>query len=395
MAVQALATGTAPASLCSSQAQALPSAAARGEFSSSSSSLRIPRKLQHSHQRRRWRIVAAASDEGIVDEDEKGKGIFNFVTDNASSRGAIQLPNTPAQDGNLGQMITAIENKGRDYGAYKRAGDYSWWVRTLGEPQAPKGTVLLLHGAPAQSYSYRDVMKQLAALGYRVYAPDWLGYGFSEKPQPGYEFKYTEEAYHRELDNLLVRLEIEAPFFLLTQGFIVGSYGLTWALNNPSRVSKLAVLNTPLTPSAPLPSLFQQLRVPFLGEFTCQNAVLPERFVEGGSPYVLELDDADVYRLPYLDSSDPGFSLLESTRKAPVKDLTARIARGFASSSWQVPTIVAWGEADKYLPKSEAEEFAKSNPDVIKTAMLSGAGHLPQEDWPEKVVEAIDGFFRA
>ncbi|KAL3690442.1 hypothetical protein R1sor_016751 [Riccia sorocarpa] len=312
--------------------------------------------------------VAAASDKGLnktTDEGEdemRTKGIFSFVTDNESSRTAIQMPNTPVQDGNLGQMITAIENKGRDFGAYRRAGEFSWWVRTLGDNSAKKGIIVLLHGAPAQSYSYRDVMKQLAAVGYQVYAPDWLGYGFSEKPQPGYDFKYTEEAYHEEFDKLLVRLKIDSPFYLLTQ--------------------------------APLPSLFQQLRIPFLGEFTCQNAILPERFVEEGSPYVLELDDADVYRLPYLDSSDPGFSLLESVRKAPVKDLGARIASGFADTSWKVPTIVAWGEADKYLPKTEAEEFAKNNPEVIRAVMLSGAGHLPQEDWPEKVVEAVDGFFQ-
>lgn len=49
--------------------------------------------------------------------------------------------------------------------------------------------------------------------------------------------------------------------------------------------------------------------------------------------------------------------------------------------SWNGPMTVAWGESDKHLPKSEAETFVKNNPDVIKAAMLGGAGHLPQEDW--------------
>lgn len=111
----------------------------------------------------------------------------------------------------------------------------------------------------------------------------------------------------------------------------MGSYGLTWALKNQSKISKLVILNTPLTISSPLPGLFQQLRfclhpvllhllsikgtflyvllhshglllylfpecgsslpllmnrVPFLGEFTCQNAVMAERFIEAGSAYV-------------------------------------------------------------------------------------------------------------
>lgn len=42
---------------------------------------------------------------------------------------------------------------------------------------------------------------------------------------------------------------------------------------------------------------------------------------------------------------------------------------------------VAWGVVDKHLPKSEVENFVKSNPSVLKAAMLDGAGHLPQEDW--------------
>jgi pimeloyl-ACP methyl ester carboxylesterase len=31
----------------------------------------------------------------------------------------------------------------------------------------------------------------MAKEGYHCYAPDWIGYGFSEKPQPDYDFSYT------------------------------------------------------------------------------------------------------------------------------------------------------------------------------------------------------------
>ena len=43
---------------------------------------------------------------GSKKKEERGKGMFSFVARNESSRGAIQLPNTPAQDGNLGQTIS-------------------------------------------------------------------------------------------------------------------------------------------------------------------------------------------------------------------------------------------------------------------------------------------------
>lgn len=350
----------------------------------------MPCRSSASHKQKVLPCRASSSEDSS--KSESSKGLFSFVTDNPSSRNAIQLPNTPAEDGNLGQMITEIEDKGREFGSYKRAGEYSWFVRETGSQEAKNGTVMFLHGAPTQSYSYRIVLEKMAEAGYHCYAPDWIGYGFSERPQPVYDFSYTEEAYHEEFDKLLNRIGVDSPFFLVTQGFIVGSYGLTWALKNPEKVAKLVVLNGPLSSSAPLPGIFQQMRLPFVGEFTCQNAMLAERFVEGGSTYVLDLNDADVYRLPYLDSGDPGFALLESTRKAPLKDLTARIETGFSSGRWSAPTLIAWGITDKYLSSSEAENFAKRNADVIQVQLLEGAGHMPQEDWPEKVVEALTKF---
>ncbi|XP_048139240.1 cis-3-alkyl-4-alkyloxetan-2-one decarboxylase isoform X3 [Rhodamnia argentea] len=235
-------------------------------------------------------------------------------------------------------------------------------------------------------------MSEMSNVGFHCLAPDWIGFGFSDKPQPGYGFNYTEKEFHEELDRLLDVLGVKSPFFLVVQGFLVGSFGLTWALKNPSRISKLAILNSPLTASSPVPGLFQQLRIPLFGEFTCQNAVMAERFIEAGSTYVLKVEKADVYRLPYLSSGGPGFALLEAARKANFKETATQIASGFSSGSWDKPILLAWGVSDKYLPQSVAEEFQKGNPSLIKLKLIEGAGHMPQEDWPEKVVEALRMF---
>ncbi|KAF8400605.1 hypothetical protein HHK36_013904 [Tetracentron sinense] len=285
-------------------------------------------------------------------DDSPAFNPFGFVTDNPSSRTAIQLPESPAEDGNVGQML------------------------------------------------------YMANAGFHCFAPDWIGFGFSDKPQPGYGFNYTEEEFHVEFDKLLEVLGVKSPFLLVVQGFLVGSYGLTWALKNPSRISKLTILNSPLTAASSIPGLFQKLRIPLYGEFTCQNAVMAERFIEAGSAYVstilssplknyefqyyvLKLEKADVYRLPYLSSGGPGFALLEAARKANFKDISSRISDGFTSGRWEKPILLAWGISDKYLPKSEAEEFQKGNPTTVKLKLIEGAGHMPQEDWPEKVVDAL------
>ncbi|MQL81750.1 hypothetical protein Taro_014214 [Colocasia esculenta] len=339
---------------------------------------------------------SASSDggdsEGAEDKDKPEFNPFGFVTDNPSSRSAIQLPESPAEDGNVGQMLYRIEDKGKEYGSYIKSGKFRWFVRETGSSNSRRGTIIFIHGAPTQSYSYRVVMSQMADAGFHCFAPDWIGFGFSDKPQPGYGFNYTEKEFHEEFDKLLAVLNVDSPFILVTQGFLVGSYGLTWALNNSSRVAKLVVLNSPVTPASPLPGLFQQLRIPLYGEFTCQNAVMAERFIEAGSAYVLKLEKADVYRLPYLSSGGPGFALLEAARKANFKDISTRIANGFTSERWEKPILVAWGLSDKYLPQSVAEEFLKGNPNAVKLKLIEGAGHMPQEDWPEKVVDALKVF---
>ncbi|QCE02128.1 uncharacterized protein LOC114166306 [Vigna unguiculata] len=339
--------------------------------------------------------VRASSTEKGESEDKEASAFnpFGFVTDNASSRSAIQLPESPAEDGNVGQMLYRTEDKGKEYGSYVKSGKLRWFVRETGSASSRRGTIVFLHGAPTQSFSYRVVMSQLSDSGFHCFAPDWIGFGFSDKPQPGYGFDYTEKEFHDALDKLLEVLEVKSPFFLVVQGFLVGSYGLTWALKNSSKISKLAILNSPLTDSSSIPGLFQKLRIPLYGEFTSQNAIIAERFIEGGSPYVLKNEKADVYRLPYLKSSGPGFALLEAARKANFKGTFNQIAEGFATERWDKPILVAWGLSDKYLPQSVAEQFKNGNPSQIQLKLIEGAGHMPQEDWPEKVVEAFRMFF--
>ncbi|KAF2094190.1 alpha/beta hydrolase fold protein [Rhizodiscina lignyota] len=59
------------------------------------------------------------------------------------------------------------------------------FYREAGQPSSP--VVLLLHGFPASSFQYRDLMPILAQK-YRVIAPDLPGFGFTEAPE---DFKYT------------------------------------------------------------------------------------------------------------------------------------------------------------------------------------------------------------
>ena len=57
-----------------------------------------------------------------------------------------------------------------------------------GPPDGPP--VLLLHGQPSWSYLYRHMIPPLAAAGYRVIAPDLVGFGKSDKPIRQSDYTY-------------------------------------------------------------------------------------------------------------------------------------------------------------------------------------------------------------
>ncbi|HEY9874333.1 MAG TPA: alpha/beta fold hydrolase, partial [Candidatus Obscuribacterales bacterium] len=174
-----------------------------------------------------------------------------------------------------------------------------------------KPPVLLLHSFPSQSYSWRQVLPALAEQGFRAIAPDWPGFGFSTKPDKR-DFAYTPDAFLTALADLVQALEVER-FSLVVQGFL-GAVGLHYALQHPDQIERLAIFNTPLSTVAKLPWKIQQMGLPLVGDMITQDPLLVDRLLEGGGPYQVADKDLDVYRRPFLKSSDAGRSLLFTLR---------------------------------------------------------------------------------
>jgi pimeloyl-ACP methyl ester carboxylesterase len=281
------------------------------------------------------------------------------------------------------EAAVATQEKSIEVGALK------WFYREA-EPLNPtdKSPVLLLHGLPAQSYGWRHILPALAEQGLRSIAPDWIGFGFSAKPDKR-DFAYTPDAYIQALQALLQTLGIDR-FSLVLQGFI-GSVGLQYALRYPEQIERLAILNAPLTPEAKLPWKIKQLGLPLVGEMLTQDPLLVDRTLEGGGGYRVEDADLDVYRRPFLKSSDAGRALFAAVRNLQLPQAMAELQAGFAN--WQQPTLVVWGIKDPWLPLSMAEAFVKAI-DTAQLVQLEEVGHYPQEDWHEKVSAALSPFLR-
>jgi pimeloyl-ACP methyl ester carboxylesterase len=251
-----------------------------------------------------------------------------------------------------------------------------------------KPPVVLLHGLVAQSYSWRGVLPALAEQGFRAYAPDWIGHGFSAKPDKR-TFAYTPEAFLTALTAWLDSLAL-AKISLVVQGFL-GSVGLLYAAQNPDKIHRLIILNTPLTRAAKLPLRIQMMGWPFVGDMMTQDPLLVDRTLEGGGPYQVDDADLDVYRRPFLTSSDVGRALLWTIQRLNLPQVMADIDQGF--TQWPHPTLILWGLSDPWIPVSLAETFAQALKDV-SVEKLDQVGHYAQEDWCEKVNESLIPFLR-
>ncbi|KGF73582.1 hydrolase [Neosynechococcus sphagnicola sy1] len=270
-----------------------------------------------------------------------------------------------------------------------QVGSLQWFYREV-IPETPNGRspVLLLHGLPSQSYSWREILPELGKQGFRAIAPDWIGFGYSDWPEPQ-DFAYTPEAFIEALTAFLGVLEL-SRFSLVVQGFL-GSVGLQYGLRHPDQIERLVILNTPITPTAKLPWKIKQLGLPLIGDMLTQDPLLVDRTLEGGGPYQVQNAALDVYRRPFLTSSSAGRALLATVRHLQLATAMAEITAGF--THWQQPTLLVWGLQDPWLPLSMAQQVASglAGGEIVT---LDQVGHYPQEDWPEQVHGALIPFLR-
>ena len=105
----------------------------------------------------------------------------------------------------------------------------------------PKGApvLLLLHGFPTSSQMFRNLIPLLADK-YRVIAPDYPGYGYSEMPDRA-TFAYTFENYANIIDKLTRQIGADRyAVYVMDYGAPVG---FRLAIKNPDRVTAFVVQN--------------------------------------------------------------------------------------------------------------------------------------------------------
>ncbi len=242
--------------------------------------------------------------------------------------------------------------------------------------------VLFLHGLGASMYAWRKNLAPVLAAGFRVIALDHRGFGFSDKPPTGYD----NAAYARLTVALLDSLHVADA--VLVGHSMGGAIAAELALEHPARVRGLVLIGSAGL-GAKEPIIFRVGRWPVVGPLalTLRGRGLTERLLESTylDPRKVSPADVDQYYAPVAES-DYGRALYGVLREFQFDGLVGRLDRV------ATPTLVVWGEADRWIPIALGRLMAASIPHAA--FLTVPAGHSVQEEAPDDVNHLLIRFLR-
>lgn len=259
--------------------------------------------------------------------------------------------------------------------------------------------VLFLHGFPELWLAWRKQLPALAAAGFRAVAPDLRGYNLSEKPRG--VSSYRMEALAGDVANLVRHLGHEKTFLV---GHDWGG-AIAWCVPalHPGLVERLAVLNAPhpVLMRRKLATLAQARRSSYM--FFFQLPYFPERSLarrragfikmmlrrDPATPGAFSPEEIEAYREAFLR---PGAATAAVNYYRAAFRHRPRIP-GLRRSLDAVPTLVLWGEGDRYLGPELLDGLDALVPD-LRLVRIPGASHWLPADAPERVNEELVGFFQ-
>jgi pimeloyl-ACP methyl ester carboxylesterase len=246
--------------------------------------------------------------------------------------------------------------------------------------------MVLIHGFASSTLVWSKVFLDFANAGFRVIAPDMLGYGYSGKPRNG---EYTIAGQARLLNGLLEKLRIK-------RATVVGSsYGgavaATCALDYPTRVEKLVLVGA-VSNNRPLEyKLMKVFGAKIVGDVVSPLLIGSRRLLRMRMKRVYDrhawvLDERRVdARHQSLRASSTHRAIIRTVRQWDAE----RIARD--SHLIRQPTLLLWGENDRDIPVADGEHLHSKIPESRLVVFLK-CGHLPHEEYPEAFVRIVSEF---
>lgn len=228
--------------------------------------------------------------------------------------------------------------------------------------------LLLIHGIGSSSEDWALILRDLTR-AHRVYAPDLLGFGGSDKPPDGdYSIAAQTELMRGFMDAVhLGRAD--------AGGVSMGGWvALRLAATHPERVQRLILADTAgldfpttLTEASFAPQTMEEAR------------------------HLLWLQSDEFTRLPdfvvrdYLRRAKSGSPVLRASMRSM---LTRRDVLDGKLQRVTMPVLLIWGTADRLVPPSTAARFQHELPQA-RLVMIPGCGHLAVIECRAKVMPVV------
>ncbi len=282
--------------------------------------------------------------------------------------------------------------------------------------------ILCLHGQPSWSYLYRKMIPLLVAAGYRVIAPDLIGFGKSDKPAARENYSY--DAHTDWLQQFIANLEL-THINLVCQDW-GGLIGLRIAGLNPDLFSRLIIANTALPDNKTVTAEIATMMTEAYPHVPVPSARdVGAKFVEGAADAFLywvkfcgeqesftprdvflqlsNIDDErvlDGYSAPF-----PNADYIAGARQFP--SLVPLMAHHQADrdrndlawkglETFERPVLTAFANDDPVMKNGEIA-FQKRIPGAknIPHVTIENAGHFLQETQPQALSDAIIQFIQS
>jgi pimeloyl-ACP methyl ester carboxylesterase len=262
------------------------------------------------------------------------------------------------------------------------------FVRT--EVASSRPPLLLIHGYPTASYDWHRVWPRLATR-YSLYACDMLGFGMSEKPRDQH---YSIFLQADVCQALLEEFGVDSPHVLAHDyGDTVAQELLAREREGRLRIRSMCFLNGGLFPETHRARLVQKLlATPVVGALLARSMSYGKfeatmRSISGQQPPSRE-ELEDLWVLAERDGGRKALARLISYMEQRRRNRERWVGALVKSS---VPLKLICGAADPVSGAHMAARYRQlvPHPDV---SLLEGAGHYPQLEEPDRVVDEYFGF---
>ncbi len=240
--------------------------------------------------------------------------------------------------------------------------------------------LLALHGEPTWSYLYRRMIPPFLAAGWRVVAPDFIGFGRSDKPVE--DAFYSFDMHRQFLLDFVETLDL-GNVALAVQDW-GGLLGLTVPMEAPERYSRLLIMNTALgTGDAPLTEGFLAWRA-----YVNKNPGMDcGKLLRRACPHLTPAEAA-AYEAPFPDTASKAGvrrfpNLVPDSPEAPGAAISRR-AREWWKKDWKGETFMAVGAKDPVLGPPVMGALQKIIRNCPEPWLHAEGGHFLQE-WGEDV----------